>query len=249
MFVLRRVFPLWFRCGGERPRSSPGTERLAVVLLSYRRPENLEAIAGACLACPFVDRVILSNNNPEIDIRHHVRARDARLDIVQQEKRGFPSNRYRIALESGAPWLLCIDDDTFLTPRQIGALFDALRNDPRVPHGVAGENIRGVRADYVFGSAGGSGEADCLVWAYAFTRAHAARYFDLLRAAGIDNARLEANEDIVISLSGEGRPRVHDFGTLHLCGSREARDVAASQQPGFREHRERLHGQIALLAG
>lgn len=242
MFVIRRLFPAWFRLGGAGCGRWERPETLSVVLLSYRRPANLSPIVAACLACPFVRRVILSNNDPTVDIGAFVRQRDPRLEVIRQPVRSYPSKRYEIALQTGDEWLLCIDDDTFLTPRQVRALFEALLDDRGVPHGVAGEHfgVDGGVESYAFGRHGRGEAVDCLVWAYAFTRRHVERYFELLRAVGIDNAALHANEDIVLSLSGEGPALVHHVGTLHLCSSRDAQDVATSRQAGFREQRVTL---------
>lgn len=250
MFVLRKLFPIWFRLGGASCGVWTRSEKLTVVLLSYGRAANLDTIVAACLACPFVQRVILSNNNPELRMRDFVSQRDRRLQITDQSKRCFPSKRYELARDSGDEWLLCIDDDTFLTPRQIRSLFESLLADPSVPHGIAGENFRPEAgfAKYLFGAPGTPETVDCLVWAYAFTHRQAKRYFELLQKLGIDNATFSANEDIVLSLSGEARPLVHNFGTLHLCGSRDAEDVATSKQAGFRERREELLRKTQTLA-
>jgi hypothetical protein len=241
MLVLRRLFPVWFRVGGACHQRWTRPDSLTVVLLSYGRPANLDAIVAACIACPFVGRVILSNNNPAVDIRRFLRHEDPRLEVIWQPMRCYPSKRYELALESEGAWFLCIDDDTFLTPWQIRSLFEALLGDERVPHGIAGEiHRRDGGIDYVFGNPGRPDAADCLVWAFAFTRRHVERYFALLHGLGIVNAELLANEDVVLSLTGEGPALVHYFGTLHLCGSRNAADVATSQQPGFRQQREDL---------
>lgn len=250
MFVLRKLFPLWFRLGGAGCGSWTRSEKLTVVLLSYGRAANLNSIVAACLACPFVQRVILSNNNPDLRMRDFIPQRDSRLQVTDQSERCFPSKRYELARDAGDEWLLCIDDDTFLTPRQIRSLFKALLADPTVPHGIAGENFRpeGGFAEYLFGAPGKPEPVDCLVWAYAFTRQHAERYFELLHELGVDNVTFRANEDIVLSHSGEARARVHNFGTLHLCGSRDAEGVATSKQVGFREERVDLLRQTQVFA-
>ena len=249
MFVLRRLFPLWFKLGGAGSGTWPRDEKLTVVLLSYGRAANLNTIVDACLASPFVQRVILSNNNPALQMRDFVRQRDPRLQITDQPARCYPSKRYELARDSGEQWLLCIDDDTFLTPRQIRSLFESLLADPERPHGIAGENFGAANgtASYIFGRPGEAEEVDCLVWAYAFTREHALRYFALLEELGIGSSSLRANEDIVISDSGAGRPLVHHFGTLHLCSSRDSESVATSKQAGFREQREALLRKVSAL--
>jgi hypothetical protein len=250
MFALRRALPLWHRLAAPPGLACGASEKLRVVLLSYRRPANMAAIVDSCLACPFVDGVVLSNNNPSLHIRRFVRRADSRLSLLSQPQRAFPSKRYDLAAGMDADWFLCIDDDTFLSPRQIASLFQALLENPAVPHGVAGENFgAGDQApEYVFGRPGQPEETDCLVWAYAFTRAHVEHYFDLLAALEIDNERLAANEDILLSFAGSGRPLVHHFGTLHLCGSRETAEVATSMESGFRQHRLELFRKASALS-
>lgn len=242
MLVLRRGFPWWSRISPPTLLEGHAEEKLSVILLSYRRPENMAAIVAACLACPFVGRVVLSNNNPALDIRRFVRARDQRLQIINQPARCFPSKRYELAREEAGRWFLCIDDDTFLTPRQIRGMFGKLLAEPEAVHGVAGENFKSDRSEFVFEPVAGTAEVDCLVWAFAFTRDHVRTYFDLLERVGLRNEELQANEDVVLSFSGEGRPCVHNFGTLHLCASRETPGVAVSADAEFRAARHELHG-------
>src|SRR4051812_46165654 len=56
---------------GPRHRAR-GPERCTVVLLSYRRPQNIEWLVRGYLKCDFVTRVIVSNNNPDVDLTRHL---------------------------------------------------------------------------------------------------------------------------------------------------------------------------------
>lgn len=247
MYVLRRVFPWWFQFAPPPRLEAREAQKLVVILLSYRRPENLDAITAACLACPFVGRVVLSNNNPAINISAFIRRSDPRLRIVNQPKRCFPSKRYELAQADGGVWFLCIDDDTFLTPRQIRGLFAHLLAEPAKVHGVAAENFTSAGSSFAYEPGPSPVEADCLVWAFAFTREHVEAYFALLERLGMRKDELRANEDVVVSFAGNGRPLVHNLGTLHLCSSRETAGVAVSADADFRAARRQLHRRLLEL--
>src|SRR5438132_199315 len=80
--ALLRIFPTYWalrrRLGLTIGRHGP--EKVAVVLQSYRRPINIEPILQNLLACDFVSTVVVSNNNPEVDLASYVRVRDPRLE-------------------------------------------------------------------------------------------------------------------------------------------------------------------------
>src|SRR5687768_3512064 len=54
-------------------------QKLTVILLSYKRPENLQAIARSALRCSFVEKVLLCNNNPLCAMEDWVKSSDKRL--------------------------------------------------------------------------------------------------------------------------------------------------------------------------
>jgi len=229
----------------------PGNEKLSVVLLSFRRMRNLRYIVDSLLLCDFVGEIVLSNNNADIRMEDFVHARDRRLRIINQPVNCFPGNRYDLARASNAPYCMAIDDDLFLSPGQIRTLFLALLANPAVPHGAGGEtfalaNGKVVRRRTVKGF---DGETDVIMWAYAFTQEHVAKYFRILDDLQIDNRTLRSSEDVVISFAGKGRARCVDLGRLHTCSSSMTRGVATWQQDGFMEHRCDLYLQCRNAAG
>ena len=65
------------RFGPRRPAGDePGW---VAVVLSYRRPLNIEPIARAILRCRGCEVLIVSNNDPAIDIRRYCRVDDPRM--------------------------------------------------------------------------------------------------------------------------------------------------------------------------
>lgn len=112
----------------------PGNEKLSVVLLSYKRPQNMRYIVDSLLACEFVREIVLSNNNPDLRMEDFLQSRDPRLKIINQRQRFFPTKRYDLAHELQSSYFMCIDDDVFLIPCQIKKLFMALLENSAVPY-------------------------------------------------------------------------------------------------------------------
>jgi len=228
-----------------RRRPAPGPERCAVILLSYRRPENIEWIVRGYLKCDFVSRVMVSNNNPEVDLTRYLRLRDPRLELIQQPVRTRQGMRFSLAAERGeeSRFFLSPDDDIFLYPRQIETLFRGLVAEPSVPHGIRGEVRRekGLLPNYPFDpTVTGDGAVDHLTGYYAFTAEQARRCVELYGALGWDDPNAVANgEDIVLSFSGAGRPHIHDVGGFLQCTSWETMVATWRSHGNF--FRERLH--------
>ena len=132
---------------------------------------------------------------------------------------------------AGAEYVLSIDDDIFLTPGQWTNFFEFLLADEKCPHGIIGQDYRpGTK------SSNGSPfhhlterdtEVDVLIGAYAFTREHLKRVFDLAAKIGIsDLSRVRNGEDILLSFSGTTRPHIHPLKPALFCASEGLPGVA-----------------------
>ena len=162
-----------------------GGKRCAVVLLSHNRPQNLTLLVRGALSNQFVTKVVVSNSNRDVRIAEWVDIRDPRLVLVDENKPTQPGYRLVLSRETGSQYLLAVDDDIFLTPRQWSRLFQTLVNDEDRPHGLIGSQYRpGTK------SSNGSpfhhitdveAEVDVLIGAYAFTSEHLKRVFELAR--------------------------------------------------------------------
>jgi hypothetical protein len=247
---------LW-RHHRELSRPAPPRADLAagctVILLSHNRPQNMEFIVRSALANAFVRRVVVSNSNREVRIAEWIKQRDERLVLVDETKPTQPGHRFVLALEQKGDHFLAVDDDIFLTPRQWADFLAALMSDESVPHGITG-NIYRAGTSSSNGSpfhhvSRSNGELDVLIGAYAFTREQAERTKLLAAAVGFpDLSQVRNGEDILLSLSGEGRPLVHDLGRLFCCETRALEGVALSEsEQSFWKVREQLYLKAAAL--
>ncbi len=221
------------------------------ILLSYARPQNLQRIIDAMKKAKSCGRIILSNNQPNIDIFDYINEPCDLLEVIQQDQEWLPVKRQYIARECPGEYFLCIDDDVFLTPEQIDLLVNELINDPSKLHGILGENIK-IKPGRIE-RRGGFFNVSCKVTVinrvYAFTRIHVRRFFEILHALGINDPRdLGPAEDIVLSFTGTGRPSIHDLGPLEFCPTSSLKGVAMWKENDFFERRYRLFVRLRSLA-
>jgi glycosyltransferase involved in cell wall biosynthesis len=207
-------------------------EKLTIVLLSYKRPQNIEPIVRSALACGFVDKLIVCNNNPEFPIEEWVRVSDCRLVLLNQMKNMGWWFRFDIARSEQGNHFLFIDDDIFLYPEQIKLLFLCLLKDPAVPHGVRGQILLDGN-ESLDGIYGIERTVDIINGVYAFTKAHLSEYFRLHK----ELQGLPMADDIVLSFTGESAPSCHNVGDVLMCPTERATGVAVWKQPDFLIHR------------
>ena len=60
-------------------KSSLAQPTATAILLSYARPQNLQWIIQSLLRCEFIEKVIVSNNNPSTKLEKWVPITDSRL--------------------------------------------------------------------------------------------------------------------------------------------------------------------------
>lgn len=215
------------------------------VLIAYYHPirsRHVEPQVRNLLRCPFVGKVVVLNDNPSLRLDPRLTSLDDRVVVVNQDVRHGCSYRWVVASEFDPEYLLVIDDDLLLFPRQVEALFEALLADPDVPHGFAGmQRADGDRLDYVQRR---DVTVHYLTEVYALTRKHLARYHQLY-------ARLEASlapaecvtmpgDFVVINRSGSRPPRIHRTGRLLRCPSFKQPGIAIHQSASFWDKVARL---------
>lgn len=244
-------------------RAAPASARCTVVLLSYKRPANMDGQIRSALRCAFVDRVIVANNNPEVRLADWITVRDPRLTVVERGAKTGPGIRVALAAEAETDFVISFDDDAFHAPDQLARLFDALVAAPAVVHGTEGEVRLADSASrdhiptdepesaYPFecGHKGETREVDALTQGYAFTKAHATRCLELFRVLGMPEPEAIFNgEDITLSASGAGRPHLEDVGEVAECLSCFVDGTALNRSPGFFAFRVGLYDTLAELA-
>jgi hypothetical protein len=246
--VRQAVLAVLARAGYRVDLGAPYTA--TVVVLSYKRMKNIPAIVQNALLCGFVDRVVVCNNNPDTDLRPLLRVDDPRLELTQQKQRRWPSYRYEVARDHPADYYICIDDDVFPSPWQLKKLFTALLEDPASPVGNEGQvydqaagNLLSRRRKLLYWR-DQSQAVDVLVQIYVLTRAHLDRYFELLRALGVDNATVHSSEDVVISFAGSKRPQLKDVGEVFDCPTSGDAAIAVHREHDFVAFRNDLFQRL-----
>ena len=213
-------------------RTGPlGGKTCVVVLLTHKRPQNMWLLVEGALRNRFVTRVIVSNSNPEVKIRDWVESTDPRLTLIDERTPTQPGRRLVLARLAGAEYVLSVDDDIFLTPRQWKNFFGFLLSDEQCPHGIIGQDYRpGTKSSNgsPFHHIVGRGrEVDVLIGAYAFTSEHLKRVFDLAANIGVpDLSRVRNGEDILLSFTGTTRPHIHPLKPALFCASEGLPGVA-----------------------
>ena len=203
----------------------------------------------AALKCEFVHRVLVQNNNPEIDITEWITSKDSRLVIKNSKTRKWAGSRWDVARSVDDPFYLAIDDDVFLFPGQIAQLFNYLLDDPSVPHGIHGvfwpHKPTQIESGTIMHRAREESTVDVLHQLYAVTNRHVQKQRELL---GQIRARMERagttasrfGDDIVISHCGAGRARIHDLGFVPVCPTSHVDEIALSRLDCFSEERRIL---------
>jgi len=72
----------------------------------------------------------------------------------------------------------------------------------------------------------GEKQVDTINCLYAFHRDHLTEMQRLARLVGLETRAVANGEDILLSASGTGRPRIHDLGKVLLCLSSHRKGVA-----------------------
>jgi hypothetical protein len=246
---LKRLgYGFWVLNGRFGRRLSFGLPQKATILLPAYSPErlhNVEPMVRTVLRCDFVSRVIVSNHNPDIRIEDHVRLRDERLSCVNQPIRRGCGYGWIVASGFDPEFLICIDDDLRLLPSQVARLFARLLGEPAIPHGLAG-----IRASQYYQNR--DMEVDELNQVYAITRAHLRTYRELVaeitdQGLVTDDAVEFWGDDIVISQSGAGRPKIHATGFILRCPTANHPRVATYKQSPFPQSRAAVYAALAKV--
>lgn len=231
-----------FRRAVQRGTVEPtGPAEFTAIILSYKRPQNIQPIVESMLRTPSVRRVIISQNNPDYALEPWLQKLDPRVTLLKHPFRRSPAHRYHLARSlKDDHFFFSVDDDFFLLPSQIERLCSVVRGDPSRPHGVFGQRHDSWRGLTYHGQTGQE-SVDVLNRAYAFTTDHIAAMDRLLRELGIGirhpawNASLW--DDMVLSFSGAQPPVIHDVGSLLDCPTADKPGLAVFKRPGFFDFR------------
>ena len=225
-----------------------------VILLNYKRPQNLPRIVSACLRSDHLPVVYVLDNASDDslgvaleELRERWPAARELLHYRPLRANRGSGERYSFAATLDYDAFLCIDDDIFLTPAQIDALFDAYAADTRCIHGIWGERMTIRNREIFMLNAVHGRETRVLIVnrVYAFGRQQAQRACELLAELGYgDWLELGPGSDIVLSYSGEHSPMVHDVGPIVSCETSDAAGIAVWRRDDFKDRHRTLLSRL-----
>ncbi len=228
-------------------------EKLTVILLNHKRPQNIGQVARYVLRAGFVSRLVISNNNQVYPIDRYVGIEDSRLVLIDHEEPTGPGISFELARQYRSRYYLRVDDDIFLHPAQLQWLYWCLRQSPNVPHGIFGAAFsagKNPAKEWPFDHRRYcNSPVDILNGLFAFTRDHLNEYSRLCTLLGIfDRKRFMNGEDIVMSFAGNRKPMIHNIGRIWECSSEAAAGVALHRtRPRFYEERWKIFSALEGL--
>ena len=237
-----------------------GESRATAIVASFGRMRNVAPIVRTLLRCGFVERVVVSNHAPWVRIEDWVRVRDPRLRLSNEPVRRGSGHRWSVARATAAEHFIVVDDDVFVRAPQLEALFGRLLDDPSVPHGLHGARRAPGGAGVPAGAplrwtqvSRRETDVEVLHKVYLVARARVDEYFRLRAALAGRDPSLPAlvddfGDDLLISATGRGRPRVHDVGSYAECRTAQRSGVAVSSSERFSDARERILRELRGLA-
>lgn len=238
------------------PRLRPeGPERATAVLLSFLRPHNLGPIVASLRRCAFLDRILVRNNHPGVRIGDWVRSSDPRVVLSDAGVASPPIVRLELAARAPATHFVILDDDLFLSPRQVTHLFRALVEDPARPHGLFGQRLVAPAAERHAEAFESSvtrcdADVDVLNRAYFVTRDHVERALALREVVARRDPDLDLAfaDDLLLSVAAGARPRIHDVGAFLDCPTQGLPGVAVFCRPGTGAFRVRAMRALRAAA-
>ena len=235
-------FYRWRNNTFREPVPATGAADTTAILLSYKRPQNIDLIIRLLLATPSIKEVIVSNNNPDLRLAPWISVRDPRVTLIEQPVRRFCRHRFELARRSDSKYFLAVDDDLFLMPSQMETLCGALRNHPEIPHGICGQIYNSWTGELYMPIAHQNTSVNVLSRVYAFSAEHVREFFNLVERMGFHPwTRVWSDhpvwDDLLISFSGRALPRIHDIGAFLDSPFQDDADIALSKQEGFKAQR------------
>jgi hypothetical protein len=211
------------------------------ILLTYyhlSRMNYIESQVRNFLKCTFVDKIVITNHNPDIKIEEKVNIKDDRLICLNQNVRRGNGYRWRVANTIDAEYFVVIDDDIQLFPEQLKKLFQYLLAEPMVPHGHSGQ-LHLPDDKFEFHERENM-EVDYLCELYAVTRDHVKRYSEIEQIIFEEDKTLyeyveRFADHIVISQTAAQSPKIHEVTTLLRNDTFKTPGVATHKDAQFEE--------------
>jgi len=115
--------------------SNAKSQSVTAIILSFKRPQNLERICTNLRKSGIVSEIIIWNNNPDLTIK-------SKRDVVINSSKNFkPFTRYAAVMLASNDTIIFQDDDLLCSPKDVVALHSEFtRNENRI-YGFFGRNL------------------------------------------------------------------------------------------------------------
>lgn len=202
---------------------------ISAVLLSWRRPANIEPIVHTLRQSRLIKEVFVWNNNPELTLTSNAAI------LINSSHNFFPFARYCLVPLTNHSLIWFQDDDLLISPQQLEAIFAAYELAPDRIHGCRGRNLIQGRysPDLVHG------ECDIILGqTMLFHKQVLYAVVPALNAL----APMERGDDIAFSLLCRRKHFAVDVGPLVDLG--EADGHALWRQPGHFSRRQQMVDRV-----
>ncbi len=209
-----------------------------IPVYSPERLRNVKRQIELLKKCDFIERIVISNHNPDIKLKQVLEDSDDRIVVVDQNTRRGCGYQWLVLKTFQPDLIFSIDDDMLLFPFQLVKVLEELESNPGVPHGVAGWSGRVYLKN----------QEVCvnrLTQFYAITIEHLGNYFELVDAIASGDGDIKEliefwGDDLVISRTGSDLPRIHKVGVIIQDRTATKLGVATFTYDGFLDNRKKV---------
>jgi hypothetical protein len=212
----------------------------AAIVLSYKRPQNIgRQVQTLSEALPGSPIFVIDHGKGEDRLSGRGDIPWDRCWLRTQDNAGT-GVRFQLSADWPFEYYLCVDDDTFLSIRQIRALMLKLALEPDRAHGVTGQLLSR-------NGSGGIQLTDCvnhnspisvLNRVYAYSRERARHASKLAEVVGYRSwGDVFRTDDILLSCAGPRPSFVHDLGPFEECATTSTDGIALHRGEAFHEER------------
>lgn len=210
----------------------------------YRQPQNIAEILEQVLASSKIDHVVIVNCNPELDIHEWLDLDGLSVDVFSKVAIKGTTARWKLALNLPFDYFYCVDDDVCLNANQITEFITKSLVNPKVSHGLWGQ-LKRFHSNQAYLSASFCGydcEVDVVNRCCFYSKENISKSQELAISLGFKNIdSCPYVEDVIISLAGEGRSRLHSMDMRHeqvllkesLTPSSLSKEVLANRNDTF----------------
>lgn len=220
---------------------------LAVILLNYRRPQNIGRIVRAARQALPAAPIFILDQGGRADFRARNDIEWSAVWLQSAATNRGAGARIPLAAGLGFDHYLAIDDDVFLTPGQIAGLAARLAAEPDQAHGVGGQRLEMDQGSVRLSNSMAcfDGQVSVLNRIYAFTRAQAAAAIALAARLGFASwDHIGPADDVLLSCAGARPAMCHNLGSIAECPTSGEAGVAVWKSEGFDEHRAEVMSKL-----